>query len=45
VLDLESLNIFNLEDDMYDILSNLDYTTEDPSAVAAYKLHADGALV
>ena len=45
VLDLESLNIFNLEDDMYDILSNLDYTTEDPSAVAAYKLDADGGLV
>ena len=42
---LESLNIFNLNDNMYDILDDLSFTTEDPSTVNAYEIAADGGLI
>ena len=42
---LESLNIFNLNDDMYDIIEDLNYTTEDPSRVDTYTIAPDGGLI
>ncbi len=44
-MNLESLNIFNLSDEMYEILFDLDYTTESPSSVNAYKIAGDGGLI
>ncbi len=44
-MDLESLNIFDLSDEMYEILEDLDYTTQDPSSVDAYQLAGDGGLI
>ena len=41
----DPLNIFNLSDEMYDVLSNLDYTTPDASAVDAYQIASDGGLI
>ena len=43
--DLTSLNIFDLSEEMYDILMDLDYSTEDPSSVTAYRVAADGGLI
>ncbi|MBQ7338322.1 MAG: hypothetical protein IJW40_07705 [Clostridia bacterium] len=44
-MDIETLNIFDLSEDVYDILSDLDYTTEDPSSVDAYQIARDGGLI
>ncbi|MBQ7319814.1 MAG: hypothetical protein IJW97_06550 [Clostridia bacterium] len=43
--DLASLNIFGLTDEMYDVISSLDYTTEEPETVNAYKIASDGGLI
>ena len=45
LMDLESLNIFDLSDEMYDIMNKLNYNTENPSGVDAYKIASDGGLI
>lgn len=42
---LESLNIFDLNKNMYDILDDLSYSTEDPATVATYDIAPDGGLI
>ena len=42
---LESLNIFDLNENMYEVLDDLNYTTEDPSSVNTYKIAPDGGLI
>lgn len=42
---LESLNIFDLNENMYDILDDLNYSTEDPSSVSTYVIASDGGLI
>lgn len=42
---LESLNIFDLNKNMYEVLDDLSYTTEDPSSVDTYAIAPDGGLI